>query len=253
MATSDILPCCRHHRIVTDGSPNPGKSVAASPLISPGSIDIWSALYEDLDRYYPYLSGLISTDETRKATGFKKPGDSRRYILRHGMVRSILGLCLDEAPDKLRFVQGTCGKPALDSGEKVPDLRFSLSHTDEMICIGITCGSAIGLDLVKPGNGHSFSAIGDYLFTPDERDRIAQRTADRPPVPDFRIWSLKEALIKAAGSDLRMMREIEAAGIMTDSLLNGHYTVRVGGMDRRFFICESVYQKQHHGTVAVIP
>ena len=253
MENSNIVQCCLCHRIVTAGSSDPAEYSAASKDISPGSINIWSVFYSDLDQYYPYLSGLISADEKQKAAGFKKSGDPKRYILRRGIVRVILGQYLHEDPEKIRFVQGKSGKPDLDSGGNVPDVRFNLSHTDEMICLGVTRRSEIGLDLVKIISGYSYSEIGQYRFSPDERAWIAQKVIDRQHTCFFRIWCLKEALIKATGSNLQMMKETDVSGIMTDTFLNGYYSVNIGKTDMRFFICEAGYHKGHHGTVVMIP
>jgi phosphopantetheinyl transferase len=253
MENSNIIQCCLCHRIVTDGSPAPAEDIAAGQDLPPGAIDIWSVFYADLAQYYPHLSGLINADEARKAAGFTKSGDSKRYILRRGIVRVILGHYVHEAPEKIRFVQGTCGKPDLELRGTVPGVRFSLSHTDEMVCLGVTRDSEIGMDLVKIIAGSSWSAIGHYLFTPDERAWIARKDGDLQHARFFRIWCLKEALIKAAGSNLRMMNETDVSGIMTDTFLNGYYPVTIGKNDMRFFICESGYRGGHHGTVVIVP
>jgi len=253
MDTSKIVQRCLHHHILTTGSSEMKGGSSGGQDVSAGSIHIWSARYSLLERYYPLLSTLISPEETQKAAGFKKPGDTRRYILRHGIVRVILGQYIHEDPEEIRFVKAKSGKPDLDSGGKFPDVRFSLSHTDEMVCLGITRNYEIGLDIVKTNPRTPFSEIEQYLFTPGERRWIERTILEQRSLQFFRIWSLKEALLKATGSDVTMMKEADVSGIITDTFLNGFYTIHLGKTDIRFFIHECGCDHGHHCAIAVNP
>jgi 4'-phosphopantetheinyl transferase len=213
---------------------------------------VWSAGYDDLDPYYQHLSVLVSADEAWNAAGFKKPEDAQRYILRHGMVRAILGHYTHQDPAKVRLIKGRYGRPYLDPGNNGFDVQFSLSHTDEMICLGVTQKNEIGLDIVKINPHYPFLAVEQYLFTPGEREWITQTAPEKRTFQFFRIWSLKEALLKAMDSDVRMMKEADVSGIMTGSFLNGLYPVHIGKTDLRFFIYESGYGKGHYGVLAAV-
>lgn len=221
--------------------------------INEGTIHVWSARYSSLDRYYPFLSALLSPDESLKAAGFKKNGDSRRYILRRGVVRAVLGHYIHENPENLRFVQGINGKPDLDPDGKFPDIRFSLSRTDDMVCLALTQKSEIGVDIVRPQNHYSFSAIGHYLFTPGERRWVAQTIPGQRSLRFFKVWALKEALLKATGGDVRTMKEADVSPLMTDAFLDGFYTVNLGEKDQRCFIHESGGDAGHHRVFTTIP
>lgn len=229
--------------------PQKGKHMS----VNGGLVHVWSVQYSALDRYYPVLSALISPEEAQKAAGFKKIGDSRRFIIRHGFVRGVLGYYTHQQPVNLPFVYGSSGKPDLDPKGKFPDIRFSLSHTDERICLGITLESEIGLDIIKIIPRYSFSAISRYLFTPGERQWIAQAVPDKRPVRFFRIWTLKEALLKATGSDARMMKDADFSPVMTAAGLDGFYTVGIGKTDQTCFIHESDCGPGHHRAIVTIP
>jgi 4'-phosphopantetheinyl transferase len=250
MDTSKILQRCLHHQILTTDTSDLEGGSSAGQDVSPGSIHIWSARYSSLERYYPLLSSLVSPEEIQKAAGFKKPGDTRRYILRHGMERIILGEYIHEDPEKIRFVKAKNGKPDLDTGGNFPDIQFSLSRTDEMVCLGITRKSKIGLDMVKINPRYPFSEIEQYLFAPGERRWVARTIPELRPMKFFRIWSLKEALLKATGGDVRMMKETDVSGIITERFLNGFYLLRLGKKDIMFFIHESDCGEGHHSVLA---
>jgi 4'-phosphopantetheinyl transferase len=247
MDTSKIIQQCLHHPILTIGSFDlEGGSSSGGQDVSPGSIDIWSARYSSLDLYYPFLSSLVSLEEIQKAAGFKKPDDTRRYIMRQGMVRVILGHYIHEDPEMIQIVRSKSDKPSLDPKGKFSDVRFSISHTDEMVCLGITRNYEIGLDIVKTNPRTPFSEIEHYLFTPGERSWIEQTIPEQRFMQFFRIWSLKEALLKATGSDVSIMREADVSGIITEKVLNGFYPLHLGKKDILFFIYESDCAEGHH-------
>ena len=65
------------------------------------------------------------------------------------MVRAVLGQYIRKEPQAVRFVHEESGKPDLDPEGNIHDIHFSLSHTDEMVCLGISRKTSIGLDIVK--------------------------------------------------------------------------------------------------------
>ena len=221
--------------------------------ITGDQLHIWSARYSDLDRYYPVLSDLISAQEVTRAAGFKKSRDAQNYILRKGMVRAVLGQYLQNEPQAVRFLHEENGKPNLDPEGDVHDIRFSLSHTDEMVCLGISKKSRIGLDIVKSDSRYPFLATAQYLFTPGESQWITQTPSHEQHIRFFRIWSLKEALLKAMGGGVGMMQETEVSGIMKNHFLNGLYPVSVRKKEMVFFIHESGCGIGHHCTLVTIP
>ena len=252
MNTIHTIRDCLKFRAVGTGEP----ALPESGKPAPGTGDIlhiWSARYSDLDRYYPVLSRFISADEVTKAAGFKKSKDTQKYILRHGMTRAVLGQYIKKDPREIRFVHDGSGKPNLDPEGDAHDIRFSLSRTDEMVCLGISKKSRIGLDIVKSDSRYPFFATAQYLFTPGERRWIAQMTPRGQHVRFFRIWSLKEALLKATGGDVHMMKDTDVSGIMTNHFLDGYYPVSIGKKELLFFIRECGYDIGHHCTLATMP
>jgi phosphopantetheinyl transferase len=252
MTALEMLRDCLMFRAVgTMGTALPESGTPETFTID--QLHIWSARYSDLDRYYPVLSGLISAQEATRAAGFKKTRDTQKYILRHGMVRSVLGQYIRKEPQELRFVHEESGKPNLDPEGENHDIHFSLSRTDEMVCLGISRKSRIGLDIVRSDSHYPFFAIAEFLFTPGECQWIARTPSYEQHVRFFRIWSLKEALLKATGGGAGMMQEADVSGIMKNPSLNGFYPISVGKKEMVFFIHESSCGVGHHCTLVTIP
>jgi phosphopantetheinyl transferase len=221
--------------------------------ITGNQLHIWSARYSDLDRYYPGLADLISAQEATRAAGFKKTRDAQNFILRHGMVRAVLGQYVQKDPKAIRFVHEESGKPDLAPEEHIHEIHFSLSRTDEMVCLGISRKNRIGLDIVKCDSRYPFSATAQYLFTPGENQWINRTNSHEQHVRFFRIWSLKEALLKAMGGCVDMMQETDVSGIMKNHSLKGFYPVSVGKKERVFVIHESGCGIGHHCTLVALP
>ena len=58
----------------------------------------------------------------------------RRFIASHGILREILGNCLGAEPSGLTFAQGPNGKPGLAGAWRAGDLRFNMSHSEDLAC-----------------------------------------------------------------------------------------------------------------------
>jgi phosphopantetheinyl transferase (holo-ACP synthase) len=240
-------------RTVGTGYPSFEEATGIAHELEDGAVHIWSADYGDLHQGYDTLSLVISRDEQKKASKFKKPGDARRWILRHGYLRLVLSSYVGSDPVLLPLVTGNYGKPSLDPKSEVPQISFSLSHTQEMVVLAISKKYDIGIDIVKPDNRYPFQGTTAYLFNTEERAVITKKQPDLQYRQFFRVWALKEALLKASGNDVRMMREADISGIMTDTLLNGIYTVNLGVKDQKCFIRESGCGADHHCALAAIP
>lgn len=101
-----------------------------------------------------------------------------------------------EAP---RIERGAHGKPFAPD---LPDLHFNLSHAGPDILIGFARGQALGVDLERRDRRASIDGIAGRFFAPRE----AQGLAVLPPLQQrhafLRLWTHKEAVLKAIGSGL---------------------------------------------------
>ncbi|MCF3932400.1 4'-phosphopantetheinyl transferase superfamily protein [Acuticoccus sp. M5D2P5] len=169
------------------------------------------------DTVSPEDEALLDPAERRKADGFVFPRDRRRYVVAHAAVRRILGGCLGVAPKALTFTLGTYGKPYLVRRAGQADLRFSLSHTSEYAALGVTEGADIGLDIeavrpVERALATRFFAHEEVRFL-DTHLGPGGRMSDPWQNAFFRVWTAKEAVIKALGRGLSMPLDGFAVGL----------------------------------------
>ncbi len=97
-------------------------------------------------------------------------------------------------PAELMFQVGSHGKPSLSTD---PAIEFNVSHSVGFALIGITQGIPCGVDIEHARAGRHEAAIADGFFSPREIRWLANTAGGF-----FRLWTAKEAVIKAVGRGL---------------------------------------------------
>jgi 4'-phosphopantetheinyl transferase len=237
-------------RIAATGYPFHGALSRTSPDPGENEIHVWTVHYRDLDRNDNTLSALTSRYERQLASRFKQTRDARNWILRRGYLRLVLGHYLCKDPARIHLITSDNGKPGLDIQCGSYPLSFSLSHTHEMVALAVARHCHIGIDIVKPDVRFPCPETADYLFSPGERAVIAGTPVDRQFHTFFRIWALKEALLKAQGGTAMMMKDTDVSEIVQEKGRNDWYLVRHQQKDHEFFIHESATGQGHYYAVA---
>lgn len=135
------------------------------------------------------LAGL--NDDERAQAARLPDGEARSYVQAHlllrEMLRDIVGL------EKPRFHKTQYGKPYIEGS----DICFNLSHTEDMVAVALCFGREIGVDIEKMNLHRADEAVAQHMFTPAEFDLWAK--AEDKGKAFFRIWTLKESVMKATG------------------------------------------------------
>jgi 4'-phosphopantetheinyl transferase len=144
-----------------------------------------------LHSYYRLLSG----DERTRADRFALNSDRARFIAAHGLTRLILAGRLKRSPSSVVIARTNAGKPFLPDD----DLSFSVSHSRSLLCCALTNGADIGVD-VERMRLVDYSTIAVRFLAPEEEAELRRADSMGEGLERFfRLWTLKEALIKAVG------------------------------------------------------
>lgn len=245
-----LLPDPPVVRTLAQGCPFTDPDSGSAPVIERNEIHLWTVPCRDLDNGYETLSKIISHEERRTARQFRKPADARDYSLRHGYLRLVLGHYLRTEPSLIPLIATGHGKPRIDSRSGLFPLSFSISRSREMIALAIARHSDIGIDVVKTDTTYPFSEAADYLFSPAERAFIESAPADRQLHRFYRIWAIKEALLKARGGTAMMMCDTDVAGIAGN--VSGDLRAPVHGQysGRDFYFWECPVGNGHYCVIA---
>lgn len=159
-------------------------------------IHIWTAAVDaPLDQRW---SALLDADERARAARFKFERDRQHFIAAHALKRTMLGAICDQDPAAWSFVTDASGKPSVAGGTGP---HFNISHSHGRVACAVSHGVAVGVDVEPIGRVVTPDLIRAAL-SPPEADWLArQRPADQSTA-FFRLWTLKEAFIKATGRGL---------------------------------------------------
>ncbi|BAI60306.1 phosphopantetheinyl transferase [Methanocella paludicola SANAE] len=130
---------------------------------------------------------------------FRRETDAGRYLAAHEALRHILASYLGIEPDAIRYVRGPHGKPYLEPAIHGGRLRFNLSHSGGIAAIAVTDGLDVGVD-VEQVRDMEFEELASCAFSRDEQAALGNNNIDSGVF--FRLWTRKEAYLKATGLGL---------------------------------------------------
>jgi len=221
------------------------------PWLEKNSIHVWSARYKDLEPHFRILSDMISREEQETASTFRTTADAKKYIIRRGILRSILAHYTGHTPEMLSFIITENGKPELDPDCASAEVSFNLSHSSESILIGVTKKRRIGVDIVPMDASYQFQDTAEYLMTPAEKVFLKRIDPARRYQVFFRIWAAKEAIIKATGGTLSRMGTTDLSEIIEDILYSPDYSMHCLDTQPPFFLWQFMDGSGHLGAIAV--
>jgi 4'-phosphopantetheinyl transferase len=148
------------------------------------------------------LKCTLPSDELSRADRFYFQKDREHFIVARGLLRAILSLYLDTAPDQVRFSYGPRGKPALAITASQDRLCFNLSHAGGLALYAVANGREVGIDLecVRPIS--EAEQIAKRFFSSRENAVLQTLASGMKQEAFFNCWTRKEAFIKATGDGL---------------------------------------------------
>ena len=142
--------------------------------------------------------------ETERLRRFRVERPRREFALCRAALRANLCNLLDCTNDRLSFGVHEHGKPfAVVEGRAAP-LGFNVSHSAPHGLMAFASQGRprrrIGIDAEVWRAKRNFDGIGGKVFGPEERAALAVAQGDDKVRLFYRLWALKEALIKALGT-----------------------------------------------------
>jgi 4'-phosphopantetheinyl transferase len=145
------------------------------------------------------IAAQLSDDERTKAQRFVSDADRQAYLAAHCLKRRMLSRADPAiAPSDWRFEQGPHGKPELRGRA---DLHFNLSHCQGLVACAVRREGPIGIDVEFLGRPAPLEVAARF-FSRGEAGWLGKLPEQAQHEPFFRIWTLKEAYIKAVGLGL---------------------------------------------------
>ena len=166
---------------------------------------IWSLLTEKAEASdWPALEDVLDDAELNRAARFRFDSDRRSFVAAHALTRHMLARVGGRDARAWRFDSGADGKPHILSLPPDSRLGFNLSHTARMVAAAVTRAGDVGIDVEAVDRAPpDIMAFADAHFAPDEAAGLRALPDDRSIRERFmRLWTLKEAVVKATGRGL---------------------------------------------------
>lgn len=152
------------------------------------------------------LEAFLDDDERTTALCFVSDRHRTRFTAGRGAVREILAGYLGRDPRGLRFERGPFGKPRLADQA----VQFNFSHSEARGVLAVAREGRIGVDVEHVRDWRDLRELEALCFTRSERRELERLSDDARLRAFFRLWTRKEALLKAAGVGLsRPLTELE--------------------------------------------
>ena len=144
----------------------------------------------------------LSDDERARADRIQFLRDRRRFVIARARLRQLLASLLNAHPKSIRLKYDRCGKPELAGHMATSNLKFNLSHSEDVAVYAFAWGSNVGIDVEALRPLASADEIAARFFSCRENEAyLALMPRDRP-LGFFNCWTRKEAFIKTLGDGL---------------------------------------------------
>jgi 4'-phosphopantetheinyl transferase len=169
-----------------------------------GTVDLWLV---DARAPQPALDlAVLDEEERERAARFVRDEDRVLYAVAHAALRTILAARTGVPAAELRFERAPCpccgalhGRPRLSSADGP---EFSLSHGGDLVLVGLApAATPIGVDVERLP---SLQTVHETMTTlhPAEQAELGGQAGGPSPESFARIWTRKEAYLKALGTGL---------------------------------------------------
>lgn len=145
----------------------------------------------------------LDTDERVRHARFKADDARRQFASAHSLLRNGLASLLVQPEGGWRFQTTQLGRPYLDPSLGFQGIHFSLSHTKSQAACAIGRVERLGLD-VERIDAARISDLAIQVLAPAENSALMHLCEEARGRAFFRLWTMKEALLKALGVGLTL-------------------------------------------------
>ena len=155
-------------------NPRAAGAIGATPMLDGGEIHVWHLALRGSPTHRDVTSAARSLLDA--------------LLMRYAN--------LDSAPTIARTERGKPFAPDL------PNLDFNLSHARDRVALAFARGQSLGVDIEHADRRLKVDDLARRFFAAREADSLAAVPAERRGAAFLRLWTFKEAVLKALGAGL---------------------------------------------------
>ena len=147
----------------------------------------------------PRLRALLGRDWQRYLE-LSHPEVRVRYAASRVLLKFAAAAVLRVPAQDVELSYGPTGRPLLRGYDAID---ISLSHTDELLLVGLTTRGVIGVDAERSDRRMYGPGLGRHVCTPHELQMLEEYPLEQRNDALVRLWTLKEAYSKAIGQGMQ--------------------------------------------------
>jgi 4'-phosphopantetheinyl transferase len=175
---------------------------------------------------------VLDSQELARARRFRFAVDRYAYVAAHALARSMVAEVARTTPVAVRFTAGLDGKPRLAAAFAQCRVQFNISRSRSYVACGVTLTDELGIDVEGVGHADAL-ALAERYFASSEVEMMRQAASDQRGLLFAKLWTLKEALVKATGEGLR--RSLDDFSFTLDPIaIRFHGALQTSGRNWQF-------------------
>lgn len=169
--------------------------------LQPQEVHIWQAELQFFPQPTANYMSWPSAEEQQRVSRLVKAEHRHYSAWSYILLRKILSNYCAIPPAQLTFQLNQHGKPYLIS-EMPFEIFFNLSHSRDCVLFAFTCEGELGIDIEWMNPNISYLELSSRFFTKEEHEYLSQIPVEEQCAIFYKIWTRKEAFIKALGKGL---------------------------------------------------
>ncbi len=186
---------------MTEQQPTPRtlvSSPAHGPSATPG-VDLWMTWLDRPSSGDEDALDLLDGRERARAERFHGTRDRARYVARHAWVRRIVSGYTGQAAAMVAITVTPAGRPGLDPSWGID---LGMSHSDGLALLAVTRAGRVGVDVERVRHLEDALELAGTHATRRESAELAAFPREARSHAFLRLWTRKEAVVKALGTGL---------------------------------------------------
>jgi 4'-phosphopantetheinyl transferase len=155
-----------------------------------------------------WAESVLSPEEEARAARLVRAGHAARFRAARALLRACLAEVVGGSASNLALETTAGGKPGL----AVPGPSFNVSHSGDRLLVAVSEAGEVGVDVELWPTARDRNAVARYACTEAEAAAIGALDGALRARAILRVWTAKEAALKAIGVGLALpMRTLSLA------------------------------------------
>jgi len=172
--------------------------------ISREMIHVYCCRYDRIDepRLLNHYHSLLNPSERIRWKNIRSDDGKRCFLVSRAMMRTLLSIAVNCPASALNFMTSELGKPYI--AQPTTLWQFNLSHSHGLVSLALAYNMAVGIDVEYHDRKTRTLQLARHAFHYSEIEQLEMFFDDEQKQHFFKLWTLKEAYVKAIGCGLSL-------------------------------------------------